>query len=278
MFRSWITATGVLVIAAAAVLVAWGVGAFGPGQPDVPAAHATTHLAQAKAADMGQALLLIQTARDKFAPVKDYRATFLRDELIDGELKQNHVILRVRHEPFGVHMEWLAPASKKGRRTAYVMGQNDGKMLVREPLAGRFAVTVRRDPEESMKRKESRHTIREAGYRNLVEKYVKGWKREKELGRTQVTLQDGELKLNLGDRELKFPCTVVTTKHDVKDRDQFTFFRSRLYFHKDTGQLIRVEGYDWPSRPQDQDGELSERYTYLEMETNVGLTDADFRF
>jgi hypothetical protein len=258
--------------------VAWGLGAFGTGRPEAPTAQASERLAEAKPADMDQALLLIQTARDKFANVNDYQVTFLRDERIEGDLKENHMVLKVRHVPFSVYMEWLAPRSRQGRKSAYVEGENDGKMLVREPLAGRFAITVKLDPEESKKRKESRRTIKEAGYRNLVERYVKSWQREKQLGRTQVAIQDGELKVALGEREVKFPCTVVTTKHDPKDRNQFTFFRSRVYFHKETGQLVRLEGYDWPTRPGDEEGELNERYTYLDFKTNVGLTDADFRF
>lgn len=278
MFRGWITATGILALVAMTLVVAWGLGAFGTDRPDVVPARATVQLTQAKTADMDQAILLMQTARDKFADVKDYQATFLRDERIEGELKENQLILKVRHEPFSVYMEWLAPRSKQGRKTAYVEGENDGKMLVREPLAGRLAITVRLDPEESKKRKESKHTIKEAGYRNLVGRYVKSWQREKEIGRTQVAIQDGELKVTLGEREVKLPCTVVTTKHDPKDREQFTFFRSRLYFHKESGQLVRVEGYDWPTRQGDEEGELAERYTYLDMKTNIGLTGADFRF
>jgi uncharacterized protein DUF1571 len=277
MLRSWITAVGVLGMVGLVGVVAWAFGAFRPRLPDVPAATSTAQLEQAQSANMDQALVHIRTARDKFATVKDYRMTFLRDEVIKGEMQQNHMVMKVRHEPFSVYMEWLAPQSKKGRKTAYVEGLNNGKMLVREPI-GRFAITVRLDPEESKKRGESKHTIKEAGYRNLVERYVKSWEKEKELGKTKVTIQEGELKVAMSDGDKTFNCIVVTTHHEPKDKEHFTFYRSRMYFNKETGQLVRLEGYDWPARRDDKEGELIERYTYLNVETNVGLTDGDFKF
>jgi hypothetical protein len=276
--RTWTIA---LVMLAALGLT--GVGAycfnlFGLRAADTPVAHNTANLEKAKATDMEQALLFASTARDKFANVKDYRALFLRDEYLEGALKENYLILKVRHEPFSVYMEWLAPESKKGRKTVYVDGQNDGKMRVRERIAGSFAVTVSLDPQESIKRNESRHTIKEAGYKNLITKYADSWKKEKDLNCNKVEIQEGPIEIRLPDKQVKLDCNVVTTIHDLKDRGKFTFYRSKLYFNKETGQLVRVEAFDWPETDGPAEGRLVERYTYLNIETDVGLTDADFKF
>jgi hypothetical protein len=281
MLRTTLIAGVMLAGLGVSAAVAWGLGMFNKG-PDEPIAKndETTFktVENAGKGGMDQAVELIKTARDKFASVKDYRATFLRDELIDGEFKENYLTLKVRHEPFSVYMKWLAPASKAGRQSIYVEGQNNGKMRVSEKIAGSFAVTVSLDPEESKKRKESRHTILEAGYKNLCDKYVKSWTKEKDLGLTQAVIEQGELRITLpGQNETKLHCHVVTTIHDPKDREQFQFYRSRLYFNKDNGMLVRVQVYDWPESADDKEGRLVERYTYLNIEPNLGLTDADFR-
>src|SRR5262245_56667985 len=193
MMRTTLIAVVMLAGLGVSAAVAWGLGMFGR-TPDGRLTTQTenTNLVQPTGkSGMDQALEFITTARSKFANVKDYRAMFLRDELIDGEFKENYLTLKVRHEPFSVFMEWHAPASKAGRKSIYIEGQNNGKMRVREKVAGNFAVTVSLDPEESKKRKESRHTILEAGYKNLCEKYVKSWTKEKDLGLTQVVIEEG---------------------------------------------------------------------------------------
>lgn len=226
---------------------------------------------QAKNSDVDGALQLIYKARDEFAGVKDYQCTFLRDEFIDGELKKNHLILKVRHQPFSVYMEWIAPTNRKGRKTSYVVGQNEGKMRVRD------GITLSLDPQQSVKMKESRHTIVEAGLQNLIKRFVESWEMEKKMGVTDVTVQDLELKVMLPSRDVVLNCKLVTTTHDPKDRAKFVFYRTLVYFDKNTGLPVRLEGYDWPKDANDRTGQLVERYTYLDVKVNVGLKDADFK-
>src|SRR5262245_52009122 len=105
----------------------WAKGTFDQNLPE-----ATEHVSGVHDTRMAEALRLIKEARDQFANVKDYRCTYLREEVLDGKLHSNHVVLMIRHEPFSVSMEWVAPSSKKGRRTVFVAGKNNGKMLVKQ--------------------------------------------------------------------------------------------------------------------------------------------------
>ncbi len=228
-------------------------------------------------ADIDQAIKLLDKARTAFADVKDYRCIYLRDEFIDNELKENLMILKVRHDPFSVYMEWLGPKSKKNRKAAYIEGQNDNKVVVKDLL------TIKLDPKKSIEMKESRHTILEAGLRNMMEQFQKGWAKEKELKLIEVTLQDATIKVKLPDGEVARDCVCVTTVHDPKHKNKLVqngvrFRRTLLYFDKETSLPIRMEGYDWPKGAKDREGQLLERYTYLNIKTNLGLADKDFKW
>jgi hypothetical protein len=220
-------------------------------------------------ASLVRALELIRTAEERFRPVKDYDCLFLRDEVIDGKMHQNVLRLKVRHEPFSVLMEWLDPAMKRGRKVAWVEGKNEGKMLVRQ------LITLKLDPIESIRKKESRHTIQESGIRNLITRYREAWEREAELNLTSMTLDEREVRVSLPQRDFRHECLCVTSRHPPQTRGQFQYFYVKLYFDKGTGWPIKTEVFDWPSNAH-PDGQLLERYIYLDVKTNLGLKDADF--
>jgi hypothetical protein len=171
-------------------------------------------------------------------------------------------------------MEWLGPESKSGRKTAYVAGQNDNKMLVK---VGRFLPTVSLELDASKKRKESRHTIAEAGLKNMIERFCNRWQEEKKLGLTKVVIQEGGFSLAVGNTEITRPCICVTTLHDPKERHHYRFYRTKLYFDTESGIPIRMEGFDWPTSAADE-GQLMEHYAYLDLRLDVGLKDEDFKW
>ena len=55
----------------------------------------------------------------------------------------------------------------------------------------------------------------------------------------------------------------------------FMFHKVKLYIDHEHGLPIRFEAYDWPKHPGAAP-ELVEEYTYLNLQTNVGLTEMDF--
>jgi len=104
------------------------------------------------------------------------------------------------------------------------------------------------------------------------------WAEEEKLGRTEVLIQDVDLKVALPDGERVRPCRLVTTIHDPRDKDSghYLFYRTFVYFDKETGLPVRMQGYDWPKEAQDKEGKLVEDYTYLDVKANIGLKDAHF--
>lgn len=231
---------------------------------------------------MDRALELIHLARNRLATIRDYRCQYLRKELIDGDWKRNHVLLRVRHEPFSVYMEWLSDeASKRGRKVVYHEQLQD-KMLVRVPLIG---IVREMDLQSSVRMKESRYTVAQAGVKNLTERLAERWEREKQLGLTQVQCQDLELEVQVGTQMFRQACICVTTLHpaahrETFQREGFLFHRTCISFAKDgpaAGLPIQLKGFDWPADGSDGQGPLVEEATYLNFEFNVGLTDKDFQ-
>ena len=180
--------------------------------------------------------------RPSLPACKDYRCVYLREEVIQGKLLSNHTVLRLApHAPFSVGMEWLGPSSKKGRKTVWVAGKNNNKMLVKQLI-----VKMEMDPQESIRRKESRHTIDEAGLKNLIDRYDMAWEREQQLGLTTIAVQDTLLTVKLPGKEHHLDCICVTATHPPDSHKQFKFHVTKLYFDKKTGLPVRSENYEFP--------------------------------
>src|SRR5260221_9953662 len=127
--RRWITRVGIalLLILAGGLAWAWSTGLFDKTVHN--AAATTTETSPGATGTLQEALQLAKTAQAKLISIPGYRCIYLRDEVIDNELRPNYLILTVLHQPFSVCMEWLEPTSKKGRKAIYVEGKNDNKML-----------------------------------------------------------------------------------------------------------------------------------------------------
>ena len=61
--------------------------------------------------------------------IQDYTATLIKRERIGNTLgEEQYVALKVRHKPFSVYLNFLAPAAVKGQECMYIEGANNGKM------------------------------------------------------------------------------------------------------------------------------------------------------
>jgi hypothetical protein len=167
-------------------------------------------------------------------------------------------------------MEWVEPKIKKGRKAIYVDGKNNNKMTVKQ-----LGIPLKMDVSESITRKESRHTIVEAGLKNMVDRFVKAWEEEKDKGETAVSYSDEEVKVVIDQKPLVYPCHVVETSHPIETKEKYIFQRVKLYFDKSTGLPVRMEGYDWPTSSIPE-GRLVEQYTYADLQTEPVPTDKDF--
>ena len=87
-------------------------------------------------------------------------------------------------------------------------------------------------------------------------------------GRTQVRMAEYEYN--------KRRCVRVEMIHPDNRSRQYLFYRTVVYFDKQSHLPIRIENYDWPRRGGDANGDLTESYSYANLQLNVGVAEAVF--
>src|SRR6476469_635990 len=72
---------------------------------------------------------MIAEARTSFGRVRDYMGTLVKQERVEGQLQpEQFIAIRVRQQPFSVHLKWQGPKQFVGQEAAYVAGKNNGQM------------------------------------------------------------------------------------------------------------------------------------------------------
>jgi hypothetical protein len=214
---------------------------------------------------------IIADARASFARVRDYMGTLVKQERVNAQLQpEQFIAMRVRQQPFSVHLKWQGPRQFVGQEAAYVAGKNNGQMRAKGSGLISVVGVISLDPTDPRALKQSRHAITESGIGNLIEKIARGHD-------ANGGLPPGHVKVTL--REYQFqqkPCIGLETVHLVNTGQTYCH-RSLVLFDKELKMPVRFEAYDWPPAGQSA-GELLECYSYIDLKFNVGLTDAAFGF
>lgn len=198
--------------------------------------------------------------------LSDYTATLTKRELINGRLVTQVMNLKFRDEPFSVYMQYGEPHA--GREVLYVQGRNQNQLLAHEGQGlSALAGTLTLDPTGQRAMEENRHPVTDLGLKRMLELVLEQWRIESQYGEIEVRYYP---EARLGN----IPCEVIETAHP-RPRRQFRYQTSRLYFDAETHLPIRIENFGFPQNPAQQPP-LVEEYTYLKVETNVGLADRDF--
>ena len=94
------------------------------------------------------------------------------------------------------------------------------------------------------------------------------------LGLEELASIDLETDLSSGAKVGGRDCTVLSVTHPVS-RPYFDFHIAQIFIDTELNMPVRYCAYTWP---QTAGGEpvLLEEYTYQNVKTNIGLTDADF--
>ena len=241
---------------------------------------------QAVAADdthpLQAALELCESShREMVRTIADYEATLVKRERIGGQLRDREVMrIKVRHAnksasgaevPFSVHVQFRHPESAKGREVAYVAGRNKGQLIVRENrqgLVGKIVPTLMLNPKGRLAMQGNRYPITEIGFEVLLRRLMVVAREEMKLDNCQVQFRK-DAKVNGRS------CTVIEVVHPKQD-ERCRYHRCRIYLDDERKCPIHFEAYGWPVS-KGADPLLLEQYTYLDVKTNVGLTDADFK-
>jgi hypothetical protein len=114
---------------------------------------------------------LLAAAHRAAAALRGYSAVLETRERIEDQLFPRRILrVRVRHEPFSVTMETLAPESEAGQRVWWDESWNDGELVAETPgFIGRLVGRVSLDPEGDLALENRRHPITDTGLVRLVE-------------------------------------------------------------------------------------------------------------
>lgn len=209
--------------------------------------------------------------------VHDYSCVIIKRERVAGKLGgYQKMRAKIRHReirsdgqttPFGVYLNFAAPASAKGREVLYVEGERNGDMLVRRGGARMPNMTLQIDPNGKLAMKESRYPITDIGIKNLVEKIHTVLEDEIKFAECQVRfLEDARVNGRV--------CTHIEVVHPIR-RSHFNYHIARVFIDRELQVPIYFASYDWPQT----DGgtpDLLEEYAYTQLKVNCALTDRDF--
>jgi hypothetical protein len=140
------------------------------------------------------ALKIAQKGLDSIkANIKDYSATMVKRERIDGVLGEHeYMFCKVRHEPFSVYLSFLAPEAVKGQEVIYVAGQNDDNILAHAGSGVRAMVgMVSLKPSSMLAMQGNRYPITELGVENLTRRLVEVAEHDKQFGECEVNFFPG---------------------------------------------------------------------------------------
>jgi hypothetical protein len=225
--------------------------------------------AAAKQSDLDQPIAWLEEAKRNYGAVKDYTCTLVTQENVKGKLLDRNVIqLKIKTQPFSVHMRWLQPEKSKKQEVLFVQGKNNNKMRVKNNLifpniVGYVSVDVN-DPRVM---EHSRHTIVEAGIGSMIDQSLAQWQKDRTVGKTNVATQE----YLYNNRK----CIRVELTR-LEKSPAFEFCRTVIYLEKESKLPIRLENYGWPRPGTPADGELMEEFSYVNLQFNVDLKDADF--
>lgn len=196
--------------------------------------------------------------------VHGYRATLIKQERIKGKLgAEEEIDIHFREKPFSVLMEWRR-GHRLARKTLYVDGAHDNKIVVQ--LAGwrSFVGQVTCPPDDKDAKATSRYPIHEFGMAVGSRRTLAAWKAARERGELRVTAQGIRKIPELDGRE----CLVVH-RADEADRDPDGIVDSTYLYDPATWLQVGTVLLD-------DKGQLVGRYYFRAVEVNPAFDEKTF--
>jgi hypothetical protein len=205
--------------------------------------------------EFSRALSVLKQAQVRCEALKDYTLTLEKQELVKGRLSPPETMFVKWKRPFCVYIKTMSGKHKE-REIIYVKGKNNDKMIV-SPGGILGALTVRISPDSALAKRESRHTITEAGLPSIISRMISTIQDEDRPGSPAKVTYVGEES-----------CSPERVIHLSIENSSYA---PRTDIRLSTGTLFPYSIISY-----DTDGTVLESYTYRDIKTNVGLTDADF--
>jgi outer membrane lipoprotein-sorting protein len=202
---------------------------------------------------------------EKIEALPGYEATFYKKEVVGTSVVSHQMKIKVRHNPFSVYLLFQTP--HEGREVIYVEGQNNGKLIAHEAGFLSIAGSMELNPTDAIAMNENRYPITKAGIANTLKIMIKQWEDETKYGETEVKYYKDAKVGNV-------TCRVIESRHP-EPRRQFNNHMVRLWIDSESGLPVRMQKYGFPKKPGTEPPIL-EDYTFLDLKTDIRLTDADF--
>jgi hypothetical protein len=207
--------------------------------------------------DYAKARSLLLDAKNRVDRLSDYTVILTSQERVGGVLLPEATMFVKFKRPFSVYIKNLS-GKQKDREIIYVKGKNNDKMIVsRVSILGRLA-TKPISPNNFLAKRESRHTITEAGLPNTMGRMVTILEKEDKAAARRPTVT------YLGE------C-YRSSKKVISVRIENSSYAPKTEIALDAATFFPVSITSY-----DADGSLLESYNYRDIKPNVGLTDADF--
>lgn len=222
---------------------------------------------EARGGDSHDPQKLIISTRESFAAIEDYTATFIKQERINGKLRDPESVFMKFKKPFKIYMRWLS-GTKQGQEILYVEGKNGGKVLAHPGFGGflggmlslvlpTFAIS----PGGPTAMKDNLHPITDAGIGNMIESIIHN-------NNIASANNDLHLSINGEDQVDGRPCTVI--ERILPEEDGYPAHRAQLYIDRALNLPVKLVLHDWQ-------GQLIAQYEYKNLIINPGLEPIDFQ-
>lgn len=208
----------------------------------------------------------------------DYTATFIKQERDnDGVLgPETEMYMKVQtghrggdeDSPMRVYLKFLQPENVQGREVIWAEDLHDGKLLVREAGMLGLVPIPPLDPEGMLAMRNQRYPISEIGLTKLIEKLLE--RGAEDIGDPNVTVTISK-NHRVGDAEVHL-IQVRRTEPKPGEND---FSLAEIAFDPERHLILHYRAFGWPEA-EGQPPPLLESYQYLDVKTNVGLTQQDF--
>ncbi|OUX49740.1 MAG: hypothetical protein CBE43_08980 [Rhodopirellula sp. TMED283] len=210
--------------------------------------------------------------------LNDYTARFVKQELdASGTMApeseiQLKVQTRCRNEsndaPKRVYLAFNAPQNLKGREVIWGADLFDGKMAVHEVGLLLGLKTLWLDPTGFLAMQGQRYPISEIGIMKLIDKLIERGEKDRDNPDISVNI--------IADQKLDdTPTQVIQIRRSKPSNQEDDFSLAEITLDPERQLILGYRAFGWPDEPEGKPV-LLESYTYHDVKTNVGLTDADF--
>jgi hypothetical protein len=208
----------------------------------------------------------------------DYTARLVKQEMdragVVGpeEAMEIKVQTRVRGDredaPLRVYLRFVAPEPLQGREVSWGEDLYDGKMAVHEVGLLLSLKTLWLDPQGIIAMQGQRYPITQIGLVGLVDQLIERGEKDVDDPNVSVTLTDNHSYDGLSTQLIR-----VRRAQPSSEPDDFSL--AEIVIDPERQLVLSFRSFGWPVAEGDPPPIL-ESYSYYEVETNVGLTEADF--